>query len=196
MKLFLSIVGALLLGLLIGVGSAFQAISTGWGVDMLQNKGWRVHKNLSSPKLSVYAKAYLVNSGQLPLPQDQALYFFTYVDSAGQNLTANCRYTLEGDDMDAFWWSVSLHNTDFMPFENNAHRYSFNMSNIIRKNDGRYNIIISAEVSDGNWLPLNSVASLENTRFMMSFRMYGIDKKISENIGQLSLPTLLNKGCV
>lgn len=196
MKLFLSIMGAMLVGLLIGIGSAFQAISTGWGVEMQQNNGWRIHKNLSSPKLSVYAKAYLVNSGHLPLPQDQALYFFTYVDSGGQNLTANCRYTLQGDDMDAFWWSVSLHNTDFKPFENSSHRYSFNMSNIIRKNDGRYDIAISTAVNDGNWLPLNLAATHDNARFMMSLRLYGIDKKMSEDIAQLSLPTLVNKGCV
>lgn len=196
MKLFLSILGAVMVGLLIGIGSAFQAISTGWGVDVQKNNGWRIHKNLSSPQLSVYAKAYLVNSGHLPLPQDQALYFFTYVDSAGKDLTANCRYTLEGDDMDAFWWSVSLHNTDFKPFENSAQRHSFNMSNIIRKNDGRYEIAVSTVVNNGNWLPLNVAATNDKARFMMSLRLYGIDKKTSEDSEQLPLPTLVKEGCV
>ena len=187
--------GAIFIGILIGVGSALQAISTGWGVNVQQNNGWRIHRNLADPDLSVYAKAYLVNSGHLPLPQDQALYFFTYVDSAGQNLLANCQYMLEGDDMDAFWWSVSLHNTDFKPFENSSHRYSFNMSNIIRKNDGRYDIAISAQVNDGNWLPLNRAASQDNAKFMLSLRLYGIDKKMIEDIEPLKLPSLINKGC-
>uniref|UniRef100_A0A2A4Z8X0 DUF1214 domain-containing protein n=1 Tax=OCS116 cluster bacterium TaxID=2030921 RepID=A0A2A4Z8X0_9PROT len=196
MKLFLGIMVAILVGLLIGIITAFQAISTGWGVDVQQNNGWRIHKNLADPQLSVYAKAYLVNSGHLPLPQDQALYFFTYVDSAGQALEANCQYTLEGDDMDAFWWSVSLHNVDFKQFENSSRRYSFNMSNIIRKSDGRYDIAISAAVKQGNWLPLNQTAAQDNARFMMSLRLYGIDKKMIEDIEQLTLPILVNRGCI
>lgn len=195
MKFFYSITGAVIIGILIGLATAYQAISTGWGVDVKQNNGWRIYENLADPKLSVYAKAYLVNSGHLPLPQDQALYFFTYIDADGQSLKAGCEYELKGDDMDAFWWSISLHNTNFEQFANSSHRYSFNMSNIIRKVDGRYNIAIAAQVHDGNWLPLNAKAAKDNAGFMLSLRLYGVNKKTIENIDQLILPSLKNKGC-
>lgn len=181
--------------MIVGMASAYQAISTGWGVDVQQNNGWRIYKNLSSPALSAYAKAYLVTSGHLPLPQDQALYFFTYTDAAGQVLKANCEYELAGDDMQVFWWSVSLHNTDFERIENSSHRYSFNMANIIRKPDGKYGIAISAQVKQGNWLPLNPELAQDDTRFMLSLRLYGIDKKMSEQIELLPLPTLTKLGC-
>lgn len=195
MKSLFSILIAIILGLGIGVLTAYQAISTGWGVEVKQNHGWRIYKNLSSPELSVYAKAYLVTSGHLPLSQDQALYFFTYVDDEGQSLNTACDYKLIGDDMDAFWWSVSAHDTNFEAFENSSHRYSFNMANIIRNADGQYNISISAQVREGNWLPLTQQDAKSNQNFMMSLRLYGIDKKMTAQIEQIALPKLEKMGC-
>lgn len=195
MKSFFTIFIAIIFGIIIGALSAFQAISTGWGVDVRQNGAWRIHKNLSSPNLSAHARAYLVTSGHLPLPQDQALYFFTYIDAAGKTLNADCDYELVGDEMDAFWWSVSIHSTDFEQFENSSHRYSFNMANIIRNNDGKFSIIVSSKVNKGNWLPLNEQVAQNGNNFMMSLRLYGVDKKMIDQVELLKLPILNKIGC-
>lgn len=194
MKAFYSIIGALILGVILGVGSAYQAISTGWGLGVETNKIWRTYGNLAEPELSSYAKAYLVNSGHLPLPQDQALYFFTYEDSKGQKLSADCDYILTGDNVDAFWWSVSAHNHDFERFENSSQRYSFNMANVIRNADGKYDITLSKRVNGGNWLPINPM-NFGDDAFMLSLRLYGIDKTTIENVDLLNLPAINKVGC-
>lgn len=160
-----------------------------------QTNGWRIHKNLTSTDLTAYAKAYLVTSGHLPLPQDQALYFFTYTDVEGQTLDAGCDYELTGDDLDAYWWSVSAHSVGFKQFENSSQRYSFNMANIIRNPDGRYKISISAKVNVGNWLPISLEAAEAHENYMMSLRLYGVDKKMIEQADLLNLPSLKKIGC-
>lgn len=185
----------LALGILIGSMSAFKVISTGWGFDINENNGWRMHQNLGNLGLSMHAKAYLRQSGHLPLPQDQALYFFTYNDSDGRSLNADCDYLVTGDDVGAFWWSLSAHDKNFVKFENPSLRYSFNMSNIIRKNDGTYKLTISGKVKTGNWLPLSQEAYEGGGGFMLSLRLYGLDKVMSEQADQLKLPHIQNLGC-
>lgn len=195
MKAFYSIVSTIFIGIVLGASSAYQAISTGWGLDVKTNGSWRIYENLAEPELSLYAKAYLVNSGHLPLPQDQALYFFTYEDAVGEPLNTRCDYRLIGDNVNAFWWSISAHSTDFKRFENSSLRYSFNMANVIRNGDGKYNISLSKKVASGNWLPLATDEFGNDGAFMLSLRLYGIEKHLVDDIATLSLPQVKKMGC-
>ena len=195
MKTLIKNIAIIILGIIIGALSAFQAISTGWSVEVRKNNAWRMHQNYASAELSIYARAYLERSGHLPLPQDQAIYFFTYKDSDGNDLTANCDYEINGDDFQVYWWSISLHDSDFIKFENPSRRYSFNMANLVRQNDGRYKISISAKAKTGNWLPVNDQAAQDGAAFMLSLRLYGVERIMIGEAEQLSLPSVKRLGC-
>lgn len=185
----------IILGIIIGALTAFQAISTGWSVEVRKNNAWRMHQNYASTELSIYAHAYLKRSGHLPLPQDQAIYFFSYEDSEGNDLTANCEYEINGDEFEVYWWSLSLHDENFTKIENPSRRYSFNMANLVRQNDGRYKISISATAKTGNWLPVNAQAARDGTAFMLSLRLYGVERIMIGEAEQLNLPSVKRVGC-
>lgn len=185
----------IIVGMIIGALTAFQAISTGWSVEVRENNTWRMHQNYASTELSIYAHAYLRRSGHLPLPQDQAIYFFSYDDSDGNGLTANCDYEIIGDEFNVYWWSLSLHDSEFVKIENPSRRYSFNMANIVRKPDGQYKISISAQAKTGNWLPVSEKAAQEGAAFMLSLRLYGVERIMIGDAEQLNLPSLKKMGC-
>ncbi len=184
------------MGLAIGGATAYRAISKAWGIEVIDNNGWRSFENLAIEQLDVYARAYLAQTGHLPLPLDQAIYFHTFVDEYGDRLASSCDYEISGGEFSAYWWSISLHDTDFKRFENPAHRYSFNMTNLIRFSDGRYKVNISADVKSGNWLPLSVEAAENNIGFMVSLRLYGIDKNLLPKLPEIKLPKISKLGCL
>lgn len=111
--------GAVVVGLLLGLGSALwlaglwpEGRSLAFGnVDA---DGWRGDFAVGSEAADPYTRARVARHGLLALAKSEAVYLTRNTDSAGAPLSNRCHYRLSGGPMPAGWWSVTLYNGQSM----------------------------------------------------------------------------------
>ena len=185
-KILLCVVIALILG----IGSAFWMIRTTSQTAWLQNGAWRVNLAIGSEELGMYSRAAVAFGGLFAMQKSEAIYFSASTDEEGQSLSSNCDYRIEGADLDARWWSITLYGSDFSLIRNDQNRYSYNGGNLIRKPDGSYRIWISNSPRQGNWIPSGNEKQL-----YLNLRLYNPMQSVYERPDRMELPLIVKDGC-
>ena len=190
MKRVFSYLACILIALFLGVGSALWAINSHIQRAWLQNKSWRVNLDIGGRTTGLYSRAAVARGGLFALTKSEASYYVAGLDDDGQPLTSDCDYKIEGKDMDARWWSITLYGADFFLIPNDKKQYSFNRHNVKRKQDGSYEISLSSTTKQHNWLP-----SGDQDQFYLTLRLYNPSKFVYENPGQIELPRITREVC-
>ncbi|WP_456467967.1 DUF1214 domain-containing protein, partial [Archaeoglobus sp.] len=76
-------------------------------------------------------------------------------DSNFRPLKLECDYRIEGGNLPARWWSITVYGSDLFLIPNELDQYSFTSTNI-KKDGERWTILLSKEPREGNWIPLCS----------------------------------------
>ncbi len=190
MKRFLKYLTCILVALFLGVGSALWAIKSHARRSWLQNKSWRVNLDIGSKNTGLYSKAAVARAGLFALNKSETIYYVAGTDDEGKPLTSDCDYRIEGKDLDARWWSITLYGADFFLVPNDQKRYSFNGQNVKRKQDGGYIIFASRTAKQDNWLP-----SGDQDQFYLTLRLYNPAKSVYTNPGRIELPSITREVC-
>jgi len=186
-KVFLIIV-AIILGLVIGLGSLRTIITSVSG--QVNNGPWTTDLTTGGIDASAYTRASLAVQGLLAMTQDQAVYFIAENDSAGQTLDASCEYTLTGGDLPTRWWSITMYAADYFFVPNDQKRYAVSKSSLSRIAD-----------TNGQWLAKISnqdsadLIAPQSGPFSMIVRLYNPEPVVSENPTSLTLPTISRGAC-
>lgn len=196
MKKAFLIVGIIVLSILIGGAYAFYDITTiarskGF---MQQNGCWRFNPVMDLE--DKHQRALIAKVGLFALRESEVLYFVASEDSDGNPLNAQNDYVLEGNNLDARYWSYTMYGHDYFLVPNDAKIYGYNLESIkylpidtastysedIPKS---YQIHLSSQPKGENWLP-----SGNEEQFHITLRMYQPAPAVYENPTSVSLPTI------
>jgi hypothetical protein len=156
----------LLAGLLLGVGSAWYAISA--GATSGESFGpWEINPLVGSAAAGPWDRARVARHALLGLTREEAVYYVASRDSEGRPLSADATYRVRGGGIPARWWSITAYGSDYFLIPNEQGRYSFNSETVSRDDDGGFAFVISRTPRPGDWLPLG-----EAERFDLLLRLY------------------------
>ena len=189
-KRLFEVLAILLVALLIGVGSAVWAIESISKVQAIKVGAWTSNPLFGSVQADMYLRAVIARIALFALSRTEAIYYIAFADDNGEPLRPECDYILEGGDLPARWWSITAYDKDHFLIPNDLDRYSSNMKNLRRDEQGRFKIHLSRTPKEGNWLP----AAKEET-MSITLRAYNPAPALRENMGSAELPRITKVEC-
>lgn len=186
-----SVLAALAIGAVTGLGGTWFATSTGAGFNALRAGPWVSHPRNGAIDADPYARAVVARSGEIPLGLGEGLAFTAGRDSTGQPLVGSCSYRIIGRVPPTRYWTVTVHAPDGALIANEAGRFGFTSGELVRRADGLVAIAVSRDVQPGNWLPTGDAR-----RFQLALRLY--DTPVSGTANALdaaSLPRIERDRC-
>src|SRR5262245_45602411 len=101
--------GAVLLGVLIGAGSALWVLSNGGGFVRQHYGAWTLDPLIGAGADDPYGRAIAAHAEPLALRTQEEIVFTRDRDDAGAKLDEACIYVLSGAAQPARWWSVTIY---------------------------------------------------------------------------------------
>lgn len=177
-------------GVVLGLGSAALALT-----QMVKQSGiavgaWSTPLDAGGADRGLYTRAAVAVGAVLALNRSETIYFFASSDDSGQALDADCDYVLEGGDLPARWWSITLYAGDHFLIENAANRWSYSGATVAKEADGRFRITISRNEQPGNWLPSGKAPSL-----VLATRLYNPSAEVAADPTKAPMPTITRGDC-
>lgn len=187
-RLTLLLVLAAATSLAAGLGSAYLAVRASSTNDGTARNGpWLTPRNVSDPNETMYARAARVVASIGALRKEEAIYFNATEDSAGNPLSGNCSYRIEGRDPDARWWSITAYGTDRFLIPNPGNRYSVSKTNVVRAADGSFSIELST--TPQNWIATSPEG------FDLTLRLYNPGAALAKDPLTVPLPAIVKGAC-
>lgn len=181
---------SLLVGAVLGVGATVLFLQReGMGGDIAAGP-WHTSLATGSSRADIWTRALVARRGLLALAPEETLYYTATTDSEGQRLNGNCRYRLDGHDPGARWWSLTAYGADNYLISNAQKRYSFSETSVARAPDRSWSIVVSAEETEGNWLPVRAGEDFE-----LTVRFYNPETDVYSEPGAVSLPKIQREAC-
>ena len=173
----------LLLGSLLGAGSAALAIRHEGDFGATRVGPWTTQRDAGGAGRSPYARAAVAVYATLALSRQETLYFRAASDSQGSALLGNCTYTVHGPDLPARWWSMTLYGADHFLLANPQHRYSFASSA-----NGGFSITVGPAPQPGNWLNTTGASGI-----VLLVRLYQPTARAAADPAAIAMPEI-NRG--
>ena len=147
--------GAIFLAIAVlgGFGSAWVMIHSGSQLTAATAGPWVTWTAAGRTDADPYTRAHTVRLALLPLNSTLALTYQAQTDADGQRIHSSCIYAVDLSALDAEWWSLAVYDEKGNLIRNNANRYAFNVSTVMRDSDGGARIVLAREARPGNWLP-------------------------------------------
>ena len=202
MRLAVLILAAAVLGLVGGLGSALtlsglvsDRIRLG---EIVEIDGWRSKWSIGTDAVDPYTKAWIARFGLFALRREEAVYFYTTLDAAGQPLDEECVYALDVDEQPGSWWSVTVYDGEGYLPKNADGRLSFDATKAEELQSRR--VVLSAEMpeagaetgeDDGYWISTRNAGA-----FDVTLRVYQPTPVAIENPAQaFVLPSIERLSC-
>jgi hypothetical protein len=187
-KIILGILVAIILGSGIGYGTAVWAFEAGATARDVINGPWRTNLGAGSEEASLYTRAWIAVHGLLALRSDETIYYGAYTDDDGKPLTGDNVYRIEGNAIDARWWSITLYGSDDFLIPNELNLYSYSGNTVAMDSNGKFTIYVSKAPKPGNWLPLGN-----EKKFGLSLRVYNPGESVRKNPATVQLPHIIRE---
>ena len=195
MKAIILYIAVIVMGLLVG------GLSTLWMLGLfgkgslasfatINVEGWTSDPSIGAASADPYTRARVARHGLLALAKEEAIYFTRNTDDAGNRLSEDCRYELSGGPQDAFWWSITLYDTDSrLPMNGDGH-LSLDATTLGNRHD--WSAIISPDEPEAeHWLSSRSAGT-----FDLTLRLYRPAPDVIEDPqSRLTAPRIQNLGC-
>ena len=190
MRQLLDIALAILVATVIGFSSAWLAVEHGRMFGAVTIGPWTAWPDAGGRDSDPYSVAFLARSGEVPLGAGEGLAFTAVTDNEGESLSGNCVYSIDGQTPAARLWTLTVYDAEGRLMVNPAHRSGFHSREIVRRPDGSFSIIASADVTPGNWLP---TARLEDLQFVL--RLYDTPLTTATDFSNIDMPRIDRVRC-
>lgn len=171
-------------GLALGVFSAYLAINQVSEMLSVSIGPWKANILAGSEAADIYTRAAVSLNALFALNSSEAVYFIAKTDSSFRPLKLECNYRVEGKNLPARWWSITVYGKDLFLIPNQFDRYSFTSANVQRDGES-WTIYLSRNQKDKNWIPLNG-----SGEFYLVLRLYN-----PERLEAIELPKIILEGC-
>jgi len=185
----LKICSMLGVGILLGLAATWVTVIRGTMGGGVSSGPWQTSMFAGSSQGGPYLRARIAVHGLLALGREETIYYAAARDSDGEALDGNCTYRLEGRDPPARWWSITAYGADDFLIPNSADRYSVSMNSVARRGDGTFQVTLSQQPAEGNWIPLAA------GYFDLTVRLYNPQATVVAGPAQVALPVIKKASC-
>lgn len=179
-----------LIGVALGLISVHATVVRDAGFGSAPSGAWQAWLKRGAQDADPYARASISRFGEIPLGPAEGLTFVARHDDSGAALTGRCDYRLAGQPMPARFWSLSLlseHGEEAVAGE----RGGFTSLDVVRSENGAFEIIAAPHARPGNWLP-----APESERFVLMMQLYDTTIGTSASaIAGAGLPKIVRGTC-
>lgn len=153
--------------------------------------GWRTSTLAGAADADPLTRAKVAKVGLLALNHQETVYFIRGTDETGQPLDSACSYRIEGKDLPARWWSLTLYAEDHYLAMNTDNAHSVDASSVARSEGGTFEVIAAGRQPDArNWL---STAGSES--FDITMRLYRPSPRVIEEPTAIAMPSITKLEC-
>jgi hypothetical protein len=180
----------MMIGIALGLLTTAVSLGSGHGVVAIHVGPWTAWPQNGGADIDPYARAILARSGEAPLGREEGLVFLAETDSNGEHLDGRCDYRIVDPIPAARYWTLGLANRDGYVIENPARRYAFASTEILRRDAGSFEIVVSREAQPGNWLSPG-----EARDFIVVMRLYDTPFDIESRLDSAGFPKITKIRC-
>ena len=184
---FRSVLLLILLGIIAGLGiGVLRIVSVKHSKAFNQYGSWKGTNNLALNKNSLLTTQVTLFA-LFALPSQEAVYLFATEDEQGNVLNGSNTYIIEGNihDIKTVYWSITAYGPDQYLIPNEINRYAFNAGNLQTDILGNFKIILAAERSGVNWLPVK-----RDRAFRLVLRLYQGEHDFIGHLENAHLPKI------
>jgi len=179
---------AVLLGLSLGLGTAYWALSGDYPLGRVQIGPWTFWPRIGSRDIDPYARAIMARTGAIPLGLGEGLTLVATVDDANRPLQAGCAYRIGSVTPAARLWTL----TAYGPPGSSEPPRGLTSAQLLREPNGEFDIIASPDPRPGNWL---AMPAAEPVSFVL--RLYDTPVAASSTaIDRATLPAIERLECL
>ncbi len=186
----LLILYALLLALGLGLGSAYMVMKGEPPFGRLQLGPWQAWPKMGSPQADPYMRAIVARRGDIPLATGEGLALNAMADNEGRRLDSGCSYRIGSVMPAARLWTLTLYDQNGRLPVSDLGRSSFTSTEIVRDADDGFSIVISRDLSAGNWLQPPTSGS-----FSAMLRLYDMPGAAAASLEMGDLPVIERLRC-
>jgi len=150
-------IGIILIG---GIGSSWYFVSAGTALTTQVTGPWVMWTNEARSDADPYTRAHFARQATLNLSTKVASTFIARTDSDGVRLHSSCEYKINGKDLNASWWSLSVFDASGHLIRNPIDRYAFTSDTVAISPNNEFVITLARSVQPGNWLPTTGAGRL------------------------------------
>jgi len=148
------IIVTILIGLSAGVFSALIGGGLVGGKffnrgEIVEIDGWVSDWTIGSKSANPYVRTWVARRGLFALSKEEAIYFIRSKDDRGLPLREECNYEIIGIGQDAYWWSITLYDSESRLALNQDEAHSVDASNIYSQgaNNKDWSVSVSSDLS-------------------------------------------------
>ena len=167
MRLLIGSLYTFLLAAVIGLGSTWMALTRDTGFSTLRIGAWTARPKTGTSGIDPYARAAIARTGALPVAIGDGVSFIARTDDGGRTLDGRCDAVITGTTPSARFFTLTLYDPDGKLVPNTLDRQGFTSAEIVRNQDGSFELTVSPRARPGNWLPTGGVE-----RYILIMRFY------------------------
>jgi len=191
MRLLLESLFCFILAAAIGLGSTWYALSRGVSLGALNIGAWAAQPRSGTADIDPYARAAIERSGELPIGIGDGVTFIARTDDSGRQLDGRCVALIKGITPQARFFTITLYDPRGGLVANVLKRSGFTSEELIRRNDGSFEISVGPRAHPGNWLPTGGVE-----KYVLLLRLYDTPVGITSRAGrETPMPSLSQGQC-
>jgi hypothetical protein len=174
----------------VGLGSTWFALTRGAAFGTLQIGAWTARPKTGTADIDPYARAAIARIGALPVGLGDGVAFLARTDDQGHPLDGRCDTLISGTTPPARYFTLTLYEPDGKLAANSLDRQGFTSHELIRSQDGSFEITVAPRTRAGNWLPTGGVE-----RYILVLRFYDTAVGIATRAGrEAPLPSIKSAG--
>jgi hypothetical protein len=191
LRLLLSSLFCFTLAAGIGLGSTWFALSRGITLGALNIGAWSARPKAGTSEIDPYSRAEVERMGALPTGLGDGVVFLARTDDDGRTLDGRCDVTVAGITPQARFFTVTIYDINGRLVANALSRSGFTSQELIRANDGTFQIVIGPRARPGNWLPTGGIE-----RYIVALRLYDTPVGIATRAGrETPMPSVATGRC-
>ena len=189
----LGVAALLLCALLVGVVTAVLGVRNQFAAGGVRSGTWQTNANIGSSGAGPYLRAGVAIGGLLALNASETVYYTATTDDAGQPLSTSCQYRVEGTEPATRWWSITAYADDNFLIQGSNGRYSVDKTSVEKGADGSFVVRVGGEPRAGNWISTGPPDG--GHPFSLTLRLYNPDPSIVSDLGDVTLPKIVQEHC-
>lgn len=188
MRFLLSLLLAMGLSLVLGIGSAWFMLAAP-RTGTVRVGGWQALPTIDAAGADPYVRARVARTGEFGMGAGEGLTFVADADAAGNALRGTCLYVLSGLSPKARLWTLTATDGEGHPARTPIGRAHVDGRSLLRDGHGRFEVVLSPTARPGNWLATPAGA------FVLTLRLYDTPIILSSDKEPPQLPTIERRAC-
>ncbi len=183
-------IGIVLIG---GIGSSWYLVSNGTALTTQVTGPWVMWTNEARVDADPYTRAHFAREATLNLSTQVASTFIARKDSDGVRLHSSCEYKINGKNLNASWWSLSVFDSSGRLIPNPIDRYAFTSDTVAISPNDQFVITLARNVQPGNWLPTTGAGRLTVVLMVLEGRNASVVNP--DEYQEITLPEITKVHC-